>query len=70
MHNEFIKYLRCETKKLSSAVLIFMVTLSIIASALLLKFIEDEKNTKSVAYFCVAQSVPTIFLAFTVLISY
>ena len=70
MQNDFIKYLRSETKNLSSAVLIGMIILSLISSALLLKFLEDEKSTKSITYFCVVQCVPTIFLAFTVLISY
>ena len=70
MQNDFIKYLRSETKKISCAVLIAMVILSLLLSALLLKSLEDEESNKAITYFCVVQCVPTIFLAFTVLMSY
>ena len=47
-----------------------MVILSIMASALLLKFIADEKPTNVIKYLCYFQSIPTIFLALNVAISY
>ena len=70
MQDDFKKYLRSETLKVSKAVLISMIALLILFAALFLKYVKEERPTNAMKYMLIAQGVQALFLAFTVYISY